>query len=201
MFLLLSLVGCPTGKDSGTLTWYTTCGDPVCEGYSGPFDGVSACTTEAEGAACPDEGTTCDPEDDCNALLICATEDPKDQTGGCPISLRAAKRDVHYLSVQERAEMARRAREVRLATWSYTWDTPDRKARLGFVIDDDPAGFQVDADGRHVDLYGYTSLALAATQDQEARLAAQEAKIAEQERRISEQDRRIAELEALVRGR
>lgn len=188
MILLLTLLGCPTGKDSGTetLAWYTTCGDPVCKAYSGPFDGVPLCTTEAEGAACADAGVTCDPVDDCNALLLCASEDPKDQTGGCPISRAAHKRDIHYLSADERAAVARQALEMPLATWEYRWDPPERKARLGFLIDDAPAGYAVDADGQHVDLYGYTSLALAAAQ--------------EQDRRLAEQDRRIAELEALVRA-
>ena len=181
---LLSLLGCPTGKD--TLTWYTTCGDPVCDGYTGPFDGVDPCTSEAEGDGCDDEGVTCDPADDCNALLVCATEDPKDQTGGCPISRASAKRDIHYLSADERAAVARQALDMPLATWSYRWDPPARRERLGFIIDDQPTAYAVDADGQRVDLYGYTSLALAATQ--------------EQDRRLADQERRIAALEAVVRA-
>ena len=99
-FLSGALAGCipmdDTGTHSGTgtLTWYTTCGDPVCSGYHGPIDGVSDCTTEVEGASCDSEGAQCDPHDDCDALLVCATSDPKDQTGGCPISQRQYKQEI-----------------------------------------------------------------------------------------------------------
>ena len=61
-----------------------------------------------------------------------------------------------------------------------------RSERLGFIIDDQPTAYAVDADGQRVDLYGYTSLALAATQ--------------EQDRRLADQERRIAALEAVVRA-
>ncbi len=93
---LAALGGCPgddggeTGGGEAELRWYTTCGDPACSGYGGPFDGEDLCS-EVEGAIegelCETEGQQCDPVDDCNARLICAAEDPKDQTGGCPISL------------------------------------------------------------------------------------------------------------------
>ena len=56
---------------SAATDWYLGCGDPVCSGYSGPFSGVSVCTSEAVGDACSPEGQQCDPEDGCNALLMC----------------------------------------------------------------------------------------------------------------------------------
>ena len=39
-------------EEEGPLAWYSTCGDPVCSGYSGPFPGIPPCTGEAEGDRC-----------------------------------------------------------------------------------------------------------------------------------------------------
>lgn len=181
---LLLLLGCLLGDDSAphaedaALSWYLGCGDPVCQGYTGPFEGVPACTTEAPGVACAEEGATCDPVDECNARLQCATSDPTQQEGGCPISLASAKREIRYLTDAERADVAKDLLTLPLATWSYRWEPAGAPPHLGFIIDDVGAGPAVTADGGHVDLYGYTSLAVAALQAQEQRLAAQEAELA-----------------------
>lgn len=181
MLLFLACVLDPTPTE---LTWYRTCGDPACSGYSGPFDGVPLCTTEAVGEKCAEEDVTCDPEDSCNALVVCAAEDPTEQEGGCPISRRDAKRDIRYLGDEERRAVASSALDLRLATWQYTTDPADRPPHLGFIIDDQPHSYAVAADGGHVDLYGYTSLAIATIQEQQRRLDAQDAKIAALEARL-----------------
>src|SRR5687767_1445073 len=67
-------------------TWFTTCGDPVCQGYTLTDAGFIRCTGQIAGQSCPILGEECDPWDNCNALLRCATSDPKQQVGGCPIS-------------------------------------------------------------------------------------------------------------------
>ncbi|MEZ4234668.1 MAG: hypothetical protein R3F59_00570 [Myxococcota bacterium] len=183
---LLVAMGC-TGGGKGTgdtapdgLQWYLGCGDPVCNEYTGPFTGVPLCADEgiAVGTACTEDGATCDPVDDCNARVVCAAEDPTAQTGGCPISLRAYKHDVHYLSDGERQAAAAKALGVRLATWRYDGEVGPGKPHLGFVIDDDPASPAVQPDGRHVDVYGYASLAVAAVQEQQAQLDALQAQVA-----------------------
>lgn len=176
MPLLTLLLACPPAPAPA---WYFTCGDPSCSGYAGPFEGVPACTDQVEGDPCPDEGAECDPVDDCNARLICATEDPQDQTGGCPISRAAFKRDIRYLGADETRAAAATATGMRLATWNYRWEAPGTPTHLGFVIDDAPGTVAVTADGDHVDLYGYTSLTLAAVQEQARRLDAQAVEIAE----------------------
>lgn len=51
------------------------------------------------------------------------------------------------------------------------------KLRLGFLIDDDPASPAVRPDGERVDLYGYTSLAIAALQEQQAEIDALKAEV------------------------
>jgi hypothetical protein len=155
---------------SATTAWYMGCGDPVCGGYTGPFTGVNLCTSETLGDACAPEGEQCDPEDGCNALMVCATEDPTQQDGGCPISLRSAKRDVRYLGPTEVGSVRDTLMGVRLATWNYNWDPAESRPRLGFIIDDQPGSVAIQPDGRHVDLYGYTSLAVAAAQAQQSEL-------------------------------
>jgi hypothetical protein len=156
--------------DPPELQWWTTCGDPVCSGYDGPFDGVPLCTDETEGDPCADDTLQCDFESDCNALLVCAEDDPTAQTGGCPISRIAHKTEVNYLDDDALRAMANRALSTRLATWRYRWEEQGHKPHVGFMIDDDPTSPAVRADGEHVDLYGYTSLSLAAVQAQQAEI-------------------------------
>ncbi len=159
--------------------WYMDCGDPACSGYGGPFDGVPLCVDEVLGEACDSVGTTCDPVDGCNALVVCATEDPTAGTAGCPISRRAAKQDIRYLGAEEIAALGAEARQVRLARWTYI-DDPSVTSRLGFIIEDvgGPASPLVRPDGERVDLYGYTSLAIAGLQAQQAEIDALRAEIA-----------------------
>lgn len=172
--------GCPGEQTTPTTAepqWWSTCGDPACSGYSGPFDGVPLCTDEQIGDACADEGQECDPEDACNALLRCAVEDPKDQTYGCPISVASAKTGIVYLDDPALRAAADEARALKLATWRYRTEAPGGKPHFGFVIDDRPTSPAVAEDGRHVDLYGYTSLALAAVQVQQAEIDALRAEL------------------------
>ncbi|MFT4626329.1 MAG: hypothetical protein ACI8PZ_005006 [Myxococcota bacterium] len=188
--VLLLAAGCSTGgpseptdtdtdgdTDAG-LTWFTTCGDPVCGGYAGPFDGVVECVDEAPGDACDDDADRCDPVDDCNALLVCAASDPKDAPGGCPISQAAVKRDITYLAPEALASAADQALALKLATWRYRWEPAGGQSHLGFIIDDAPESPAVRVDGERVDLYGYTSLALAAVQVQQTELDALRAELA-----------------------
>ena len=114
------LAGCPEtdGVGEPDPQWFTTCGDPVCSGYSGPFDGVELCTDQIAGQACDDEGAQCDLESDCNVFLQCEPFDPKgDDQYGCPISLAEAKTDIRYLDDPEVAAMAEEALRLELATW------------------------------------------------------------------------------------
>ena len=174
------------GCSSTTVTesrtsWYTTCGDPVCRAYQKPV-GVAACTTEKAGGACGTEGARCDPVDSCNRLLLCSASDPKLQ--GCPISTVAVKRDVHYLDDEARERYARQLRAVKLATYRYRG--PDSTPRLGFLLEDRPPAEAVDAERDMADLYGYTSLVVAAFQVQA--------------RQIEELQQEVARLRAEVKG-
>lgn len=153
--------------------WFSTCGDAICTGYRPP-PGVPPCQNEAPGRACSVKGAQCDPGDACNRLLVCATRDPR--LAGCPISSRRFKRDVQYLTDAEREDCARELGTIRLARYRYQGSN---EPRLGFVLEDDPPAAAVDRGRDMVDLYGYSSLAVAALQVQERRIEALEREVRE----------------------
>lgn len=164
--------GSETGEPpdmAAELRWYSTCGDPACSGYNGPWEGVPACGQISEGDPCDAAGDTCDFMSDCNAQMICATSDPKQVEGGCPISRMRFKQDIHYLGAAERADYYRQVLDIDLATYRYR-ERSDRKTQLGVILEDDEHGVWVDAENDRVDLYGYTSLAVAGVQTQAAEL-------------------------------
>lgn len=176
----LGLLGCGGdpggGRDAGTaaLAWYTTCGDPVCRGYTPPA-GIPLCSTEKVGDPCSSDGQRCDPKSDCNALLICAKSDPKTSPGGCPVSRASAKHEITYVDDALRGRLAQEIENTRLATYRYKTGGP---LRLGFLIDDQPLSMSVDPARDMIDLYGYTSMTVAALQQQSKRIAALEAQLA-----------------------
>ncbi len=186
LVLLLLAPQCTSPQEE--LQWYQTCGDPVCGGHTDRS--LEPCTTEEVGATCDDEEATCDPGNDCNATLLCTTEDP---AVNCPISLRSEKHAIQYLQPEARKAVAERLLSTRLATWQYNNQKDDRQ-HFGFIIDDDPGSPAVAADGGHVDLYGYTSMTVATLQEQAAQLQAQKEQLQQQQAQI---DLLRAELEAL----
>ena len=156
--------------------WWKTCGDPVCGPGGHRVDPkVPACTTQKVGDPCASLGVSCDPIDPCNVHFECATSDPTKQTGGCPISRAKYKENIRYLNGPERAAVARDILELPLATWRYR--DGDGAPHLGFIIDDAGASPAVRPDGDHVDLYGYTSMTVAAIQEQAQRVAVLEKEV------------------------
>lgn len=160
----------PTGP-----RWYTTCGAPVCGPDTEVPAGTGPCTDQVEGDACQDEGGMCDPGRGCGVTLICAASDPKMETGGCPISRAHFKRDIHYLSRQERALLARQILQLPLATWRYHGSDGER--HLGFILEDVEPSPSVDGPRDRVNLYGYTSMTVAALQEQARELEALQAEL------------------------
>ena len=145
------------------LKWFSTCGDPVCGGYV-PTPGVPVCTDESVGDACGPRDARCEIENSgCNVDLLCTDSDPATM---CPISQRSKKRDIHYVTPAERARLAGELLDTRLATYRYRSEAPAAPARLGFIIDDQPDSPAVQPSGERVDLYAYTSMAVAAIQAQ-----------------------------------
>lgn len=182
-----------SGADSsggGSHQWYTSCGAPVCSTWRAKPN-VPLCTTEKAGQACAPGTPPCDPKSDCNESLICADKDPKQQPGGCPISSRAVKREINYLSPAAEARYGAIVEGLRLATWTYRQG--DSRRRLGIILEDTPIPEVIDSRGDRVDLYGYTSLALAALKAQAQQLRQQRSELAELRQQVQlllEQNRR-----------
>ena len=161
------------GDPAVGLTWFTTCGDPVCMGHRP--SGLSECTTETVDNACGSEGAQCDPVNECNANLICARTDPKLAPGGCPISRRRFKRDIEYLSPDDLESALNELRSLPLARYRYR--EGDGRQHLGFILEDAELSVAVDAPRDRVDLYSYASLAVAALQAQSRRIEHLEAEV------------------------
>lgn len=178
VLVLLTLFACGCGNDpSPAPRYFFTCGDPVCRGHVPPQD-VPACTAAQEaGRMCGPEGETCDPADPCNRRLLCSREDPTLQPGGCPISLASWKKDIRYLDETELRRQHDAVVRMPLATWRYAAEDPAAPLRLGFLIDDVGAAPCVRPSGQRVDLYGYTSMAVAAVQVQAREIEALRAEL------------------------
>ncbi len=181
----------PSMTDAGSdgLKLYLTCGDPVCRGYTAG-SGAPLCTTETAGEGCTTEGQKCDPMNDCNALIICASSDPTKGPVGCPISRRRFKQDIHYLAPGDLARYRDELLAMKLATWRYKHDPS--KERLGFMIDDNEGSAAVDGQRDLVDLYGYTSMAVATIQLQAQQIRALEHEVAEMRRTLTHRSRTMS---------
>jgi hypothetical protein len=192
IFIFIAPAGCgddSDGPDAAVqLQWYATCGDPVCAGYTADPNDV-VCTTQTAGATCAVASEDCAiANDGCNIHLLCADSDP---AVNCPISLSRFKRDIRYLSADQRDDILRHLVATRLATYHYRGEADTAPPRLGFLIDDQPQSQAVLPSGERVDLYGYTSMAVAGIQAQAAQIQALEQEIA----RLRQQ------VEALTRAR
>lgn len=170
-------------------TWYYTCGDPACHGWA-PDPSIPLCTTEKAGDGCMVLGSECDPQSYCNERLVCATSDPTLVTMDgvarrmCPISRASYKTDIQYLGGAELDRVRAELLNIRLATYRYRAGGPSASTQLGFIIDDMGSGPWVNADGETVNLYGYTSMAVAALQAQERELAALREEVASLRRKV-----------------
>jgi len=85
---------------------------------------------------------------------------------GVAISRRAAKTNVAYLSPSDLQRLHDELLTYRLATYDYTQAAMGPGTRLGIIIDDVAPSPSVAPDGTHLDLYAYTSMAVAALQTQ-----------------------------------
>ena len=166
---------CGGSSPAAPKQWYATCGDPVCRGYEAKA-GVAKCTTETIGASCATASASCDPMDSCNVLYVCAESDPKLAAGGCPVSRRQFKTDINYLDQDGLQRYADELSRVKLATYKYKTGGP---TRLGFIIEDHEPSVSIDSGRDMVDLYGYTSMAVAALKLQQKQLAELQQQVAE----------------------
>lgn len=178
VFLLVAIVGAGCGGEpSPPPRFFFTCGDPVCRGYVRPENTPPCTVAQQAGQTCGPEGQTCDPSDACNRRLVCSREDPALQPGGCPISLASWKKDIRYLDETDRRRQHDLLMKMPLATWRYRTEGEEAPVRLGFLIDDVGAAPCVAPSGQRVDLYGYTSMTVAAVQVQAREIAALRAEL------------------------
>jgi hypothetical protein len=179
----LAELPCPVDggtEAAATLTWYTSCGDPVC--HDGVPDGGDDASTDAEAGAgadagtCPQAGTRCDmlgqecsdPTFTCGVRLVCSDHDPKTQPGGCPVSSRKYKTDVLYADAAKLGALHDQIMHLRLATYHYKPEVADANPKhVGFIIEDVPDSPAVDPRRDGVDVYNYLSMIVATTQVQE----------------------------------
>jgi hypothetical protein len=161
-----------TGRCGGpTLTWYTTCGDPVCPAADGGNEDAGVCAPV--GSACTTKGQMCGTptSQNCGAVEICDDHDPKAM--GCPISSRKFKDDIEYLDDASLAKLHDETLGMHLATYNYKSQFADPNPKhLGFIIEDDPQSLAVDRGHDRVDMYGYLSMIVATMQVQEKEIAA-----------------------------
>ena len=182
----------PTGAycvyDQGLSCQCTTCPNPypICMTTPPQWACDTANTTPSCPAAIPNYGTACSPEGTncsygcemgtsriCKGGLWVAASPP----GGCPVSTRAAKKDIRYLSPTEKEELAEEVDRIPLATYEYTDPVRAGSRHLGFILEDNPVPFGEDAEHNQVDLYGYTSTLVAALQAQSKRIEALELEV------------------------
>jgi len=100
------------------------------------------------------------------------------------VSRRAAKHDIGYLSAPEVKELADKALSVRLAHFRYNTEPSERDPHLGFILEDVGRIDGVDWPNGTVDLYGYTSLVLAAAQAQGQDLVQLQSRVGKLERLV-----------------
>jgi len=87
----------------------------------------------------------------------------------CPsvvVSRRAYKKNIQYLSDVDLKRLGDALLGFHLASYQYNMPGASPGTHLGFIIDDVAPSPSVAADGNTVDLYGYTSMTVAAVQTQ-----------------------------------
>lgn len=121
--------------------------------YGQCLDGINAYLCECSPGWI---GTNCDTEEECS---------------DCTLSRRRFKKDINYLNTADTARLHDELMRYRLATYRYKDQPANGPQHLGFIIDDvAPSAAVVGGNGDQVDLYGYTSMAVAAIQLQEKQI-------------------------------
>jgi len=162
---------CPTGVKTVEVGTDPTCADAgIAPGDS--CDKAGATCIQLRPIACEDDPKTIIASD---AVLTCGTEPPDDL---CPESSRTVKTDISYVDDVARAELAKQALDLHLATYAY--EDPAKNGvgpQLGYILEDAPDA--VFSGKEHVNLYAYTSAVLAAVQEQQAEIQRLQAKVDE----------------------
>jgi hypothetical protein len=181
---------------------------------AGSFDGSQVCWTDAGcsrcftgvccGTGCCNIGEWCDQASGtptcrcannpaCTATQICSSELQSQTMCGlvcctpneCPVSRRAAKTDIVPVDSAFSARLHHDLLGIDLATYRYRGEPADSPRHLGFIIDDLKTSLPVNPSGNSVDLYAYTSMAVAAIKEQEAEIASLRTEVAKLKRTVN----------------
>jgi hypothetical protein len=138
------------------------------------------------GEACSTAGLECSyAEDPCvQPNYKCENGSWHEYQTPCAISSARYKEAISYLADDDLRDVAEQTRLLRLATWRYK--EGDRARHFGFIIEDAPESPAVMPNGERVDLYGYTSMAIASVQVQGKELDDLKREVAELRRDLAE---------------
>ncbi len=153
----------PTGADDGT-------SDPGGATAQVTCTAAGVCETTFKPEAC---GTQI-----CTASQTCCSgmplPEPKCFDGAnapCPVSQRKMKKDITYLSEQDKQRLSDELMSFPLATYRYKTESAADREHLGFIIDDVAPSPAVLPSGERVDLYGYSTMTVATLQVQARQIA------------------------------
>jgi hypothetical protein len=161
-----------------TLTWYVTCGYPVCGGPLGADAGPEdAASCPAVGSSCSAKGASCGTpsKENCGSTLLCDDQNP---AVDCPISSRTHKDGIQYADQAALSRLHDETLAIKLASYTYKPDAADPTiSHLGFIVEDNPDSQAVNAGRGRVDMYGYVSMVVASLQVQEKEISALKAEL------------------------
>ncbi|MCB9595139.1 MAG: hypothetical protein H6719_20645 [Sandaracinaceae bacterium] len=177
--------------DDGLLCTCTSCPVPypICMVVDPPVWACEAPNPDMDcpvaqpllGTECSMEAQTCDYGCEEGERRVCSGGGwiAGSAPGGCPRSTRRAKRDIEYLDADDVDALAGEVARTRLATYEYTDPALAGRRHLGFILEDQPGSYSVDPERSQVDLYGYTSMLVAAVQAQQRQIDALEREVRE----------------------
>ncbi len=113
------------------------------------------------------------------SYLTCLAERRDAGPGGCPVSSRAKKTNVHYLDDAERARVSREILELRVASYDYTDPADGPSPTVGFILEDAKDATFVIKDRSRVNMYSYTTSLVVTVQRQQAEIDRLSREIAE----------------------
>jgi hypothetical protein len=100
-------------------------------------------------------------------------------------SSREFKEDIHYLTADERSQLAREVLGIKLATYDYKQEMGEGPGRhLGFILEDAPNAPFVRKDEKVVDVYGFAAGIAAVVQEQQETIRRLERELAELRARV-----------------
>ncbi|MGZ3420482.1 MAG: hypothetical protein ACXVEE_21580 [Polyangiales bacterium] len=173
----------PVERCDGPLKWACDAPNP---------DATCPAARPRLGTVCSSEGQQCNYgcENGVSRKCVGGVWTSASSPGGCPVSTRRAKKNIAYLSSVDVDALAAEALSLRLASWQYQDPALGAGPHVGIILEDDPNSFAVDKGKDMVDLYGYSTLALAAAQSQAKKIAALEAELAELRARLKKLEAR-----------